>query len=349
MEPNDTLPETIRMAVAALGLEEQLVSSHNVSMLVSTNRVYRLEFSDGNELFAKLSSYGSFVHFREDHQLIHQWRMHLHGTPYENFLAAVLTHAGRPFTFRNGTEWVALYHKVPFYDFLQKRLSMDEVVAFGREMASFHLESARVAQYMDGSWKSMGSDVARLYDLLQTPDFAVSHGLSAEDCEVLKTQCDRFLEVAGELGYHRMQRIPVLVDWNTSNFSVGLDKRGFKFFSRWDYDWFRLEPRVLDFYFCARVVRDEGDCTVFTYNAEPLFEDRFKLFLAAYHQVFPLTRQDLLFLPEAYRFFLLNYLVRVGDHFFRPELRQRLTDEAVQVHLPRIDSLDFKPLLDVLS
>lgn len=349
MVSEELLPPAVQLAVAALNPQLELTTFANVSMTVSTNRVYRLGFRDGSELFAKLSSYGSFVHFREDHQLIHQWQRHLCNTRFAHFLAPVAQKAGKPFCFRSHDEWVAFYHKVPFYDFLPKRLTAAQVDALGHELAAFHLESARVASYMDGTWKSMGSDIARLYDQLHTADFVSSHELSAEAADSLKLHCDLFLENAGDLGYHSMQRIPVLVDWNTTNFSVGLDREGFKFFSRWDYDWFRLESRVLDFYFCARVVREEGDRTVFTYNADPLFEPRFARFLRAYHAVYPLSEADLLFLCECYRFFLLNYVVRVGDHFFRPEIRKRLLAETVDQHLPAIERLDFRSLLHVLS
>ena len=348
MANDDSLPSTIQLAVAAMDPRLEVIDFVNVSMTVSTNRVYRLTFNDGSELFAKLSSYGSYIHFREDHQLIHQWSGHLRHTRFEHFLAQVAEKDGKPFCFRGCDEWVAFYHKVPFYDFLPKRLTTAQVDALGFELASFHQESARVATYMDGSWKSMGSDIARLYDQLHTSDFLSEHGLNDSAAGELKRHCDLFLENAGNLGYHGMQRIPVLVDWNTTNFSVGLDRDGFKLFSRWDYDWFRIEPRVLDFYFCARVVRDEGDRTVFTYDASPLFEPRFIRFLRAYHSVFPLFRADLLFVRECYRFFLLNYVVRSGDHFFRPEIRSRLLVETVEQHLPALRDLDFGYLLRVL-
>jgi hypothetical protein len=156
------------------------------------------------------------------------------------------------------------------------------------------------------------------------------------------------LSNAAALGYHAMQRIPVLIDWNIGNFSVGFDERGFKLFSRWDYDWFRIEPRSLDFYFCARVVRDEGDQTTFSYLTGPLAETRFLTFLRAYHQVYPLSENDVLFIKEAYRFFILNYVVRSGEHFFRPSIYRRLVREATEVYLPSLANLDLRPLVDAL-
>ena len=105
---------------------------------------------------------------------------------------------------------------------------------------------------------------------------------------------------------------------------------------------------MLDFYFCARVVRSEGDQTAFSYTAEPFFEERFMKFLRAYHSVHQLTKDELLFLKEAYRFFILNYVLRVGEHFFQPELCHRLQQEAVEEYLPHLELVDFEPLLEVL-
>ena len=348
MNDSYKLPPAIEAALHVLDPDWELSHVENVSMTVSTNRVYRLHSKAGQELFAKLSSYGSYVHFREDHQLIHQWLTHLRHTAYEHFLAPIAVRDGKPFTFRKNQEWVAFYHKVPFYDFLPKRLSDGQVDALGRELALFHRESDRVANYMDGSWKSTGSDIGRLYDLLATPEFQHSRGMTEQEADMVRAHCDQFLERAGALGYHRMRRIPVLVDWNITNFSVGLDGDGFKFFSRWDYDWFRLEPRVMDFYFCARVVRNEGDRTVFSYTAEPYFEPRFLRFLRAYHQTFPLQETDVLYIREAYRFFLLNYVLRVGEHFFRPDICARLQREAIDDYLPSFDRWDFSQLLEAI-
>src|SRR5690606_34928926 len=104
----------------------------------------------------------------------------------------------------------------------------------------------------------------------------------------------------------------------------------------------------LDFYFCARVVRAEGDRTVFSYSTEPFFEPRFWRFLRAYHAEYPLTDNEVLFMKEAYRFFLLNYVMRGGEHFFRPSYCERLQREALREYLPVLDRVDFSPLLDCL-
>jgi hypothetical protein len=63
------------------------------------------------------------------------------------------------------------------------------------------------------------------------------------------------------------------------------------------------------------------------------------LFLKKYHTIFPLTRPEILFLKEAYRFFLLNYVVREGKNFFQASFARQLQHEAFTVHFQTIDQL----------
>jgi len=43
--------------------------------------------------------------------------------------------------------------------------------------------------------------------------------------------------------------------------------------------------------------------------------------------------------------FLLNYVVRSGEHFFREDICRRLQREAVEEYFPALDQVDFSPLL----
>src|SRR6478735_1299975 len=286
-------PELVSSGWAAYGDRRGIANIREVSANVSTNHVYLVELDDLSEVVAKTSSYGSYVHFRQDHRIIQQWIRRLGGTRFRKFLAGCLEKDGEVFTHREGNFWVVFYEKAPFYDFLPKVLDGPQILALAREMAEFHLASTN----------------------------------------------------AERLGYHSMRKVPVLVDWNIGNFSVGLEDSGFRFFTRWDYDWFRVEPRTLDFYFCARVVRAEGDQDTFSYTLGPLLEDRFLKFLRAYHQRLPLSEEDVLFIKESYRVFLLNYVVRSGEHFFREDICRRLQREAVEEYFPALDQVDFSPLL----
>ncbi|MCB1319220.1 MAG: hypothetical protein KDK34_03145 [Leptospiraceae bacterium] len=192
-----------------------------------------------------------------------------------------------------------------------------------------------------------------LMDLVRNRHSRRRFGVRKKLLDVIQDQCLQFLMNIDELGYDYMPRIPLLLDWNLGNFSVEylpenqVDR--FRLFSRWDYDWFRIEPRLLDFYFCSRVSSSVGDRTVFSYLADPLLEERFRLFLRHYHAVCPLTETDLLFVKEAYRFFILNYVIKEGNHFFKEDIINRLKLEALEVYLPGLDRLDFRVLLSVLD
>ena len=65
-------------AWAAYGDTRRMVTLIEVSAKVSTNRVYRLQLDDGGSVIAKVSSYGSYFLFREDHDRIHRDRRHGH-------------------------------------------------------------------------------------------------------------------------------------------------------------------------------------------------------------------------------------------------------------------------------
>jgi Ser/Thr protein kinase RdoA (MazF antagonist) len=316
---------------------------------VSTNRVYHLTLRSGRSLFAKVSSYGSYVHFRQDHQRIRQWIDELAGTRYARFLAPVLLHEDEVFSYERNAVWVVFYEEAPRRGVLPRVLSNAQIENLGREMAAFHQVSFLAAARLAPTWQSIGADLATLYDHMQSSTLRGPYGLDNEAALLIRRHCDLFFNNAERLGYHGFVKLPVLTDWNRGNFSVAYDEHGFSLYSRWDYDWFRIEPRTLDFYFFSRVVREEGDQTVFSYTGAPLLEPRFFAFLRAYNAVFPLAPAELAFLKEAYRFFLLNYVVRTGEHFFLPEFQKRLAREVVTRYLPELEQLDFAPLLGCLD
>jgi len=346
---SQSILDLVKRAHLALDPHRAIESIVEMSPLVSTNRVFRLSFEHGNDRVAKVSSYGSFVHFKQDHERIEQLIRELRYTRFSQFLApVVLGPDGKIFFYREPGIWVVFYEKVPFYDFLPPRLSEGEIVAFGRELAEFHLASERASQRIPPTWKTLGSDIALLFERANDPSFLEARGLRSEDAKLIRHHAEVFLENAEAIGYHSLPKMPVLVDWNIGNFSVGFDGDGFKFFSRWDYDWFRIEPRILDFYFCSRVVRDEGDQSTFSYLSSTLFEPRFIRFLKSYHATSPLVEAELRFMLEAYRFFILNYVLLEGPHFFRPSHCARLSREAVEIYLPELEKISAEPLIEAI-
>ncbi|MCH2173588.1 hypothetical protein MK489_22665 [Myxococcota bacterium] len=346
---SEEAPEIIRKGWVALGDGRSLEDVADASPNVSTNRVYRLFLDDRSCVFAKVASYGSFIHFRQDHQRIDRWIDLLAGGRFESFLAPVLSRDGDVFTYRDGREWVVFYGEVDRRGFLPRRLEDGQVDALGGEIAALHDESARCAKSLDATWKTMGSDLAALYDAAADPRWRADRGFTRAQAALVQRHCDTFFQNAEHLGYHGFEKIPVLLDWNIGNFSVETGEAGLRLYSRWDYDWFRLEPRILDFYSLSRVVRQSGDETRFSYTPDVFLEPRFQRFLLAYHEVSPLSTQEVRFLREAYRFFILNYVLHVGEHFFQWSVAPRLQNEALEFYLPAADALSLETLVDLIS
>jgi hypothetical protein len=320
-----------------------------VSAHVSTNRVFRVVFNDSSHIVAKISSYGSYFLFAEDHDRLFTSAQLLRGTRWEGFLAEVLPRDGHAYTWYDGTYWVAFYADVERAMQLPAILNDDQIGNLAREVASFHRECSQIAGSLPATSNSVKGDAIHLLDQL-SHEFAAEHfGLSHDDIEVAKRSTHQFLLHLEHIRFDEWDKIPVLVDWNLGNFSVKHQHSQFEMFSRWDYDWFRIDTRMLDFYFFSRVSSETGDRTSFTYSPHTLLEPRFIKFLRQYHEVFPLTQRELQFLPWAYRFFILNYVIREGAKFFREDISVKFRKDATRIYLPMLDDFDASPLLAVLD
>jgi len=320
-----------------------------VSAHVSTNRVFRVVFNDSSHIVAKISSYGSYFLFAEDHDRLFTSAQLLRGTRWEGFLAGVLPHDGHAYTWYDGTYWVAFYTDVERAMQLPSILTDDQIENLAREIAAFHRECSQIAGSLPATSNSVKGDAIHLLDQL-SHEFAAEHfGLGHDDIEIAKRSTHEFLLHLEHIRFDEWDKIPVLVDWNLGNFSVKHEESQFELFSRWDYDWFRIDTRMLDFYFFSRVSSETGDRTSFTYSPHTLLEPRFIRFLRQYHEVFPLTQREILFLPWAYRFFILNYVIREGAKFFREDISVKFRKDAVRIYLPMLDDFDASPLLTVLD
>ena len=194
------------------------------------------------------------------------------------------------------------------------------------------------------SSKTLRTDIYSLQQQLEKNEKQFG---SAMQADFLKYHCDLFLKNRSKYDMKSFEIIPVFIDWNIGNFSV---TKNLELYSRWDYDWFRMSYRVLDFYFLSRVVSDIGDRTVFSYYINTLMEDRFIIFLQEYHKVNPLTANEVRFLKEAYRFFILNYVIKDGKHFFSEQYAKKLQAEAFDIYLPSVDrDFDAEKIIDALK
>jgi Ser/Thr protein kinase RdoA (MazF antagonist) len=340
------LPDIIADAWQRYDHSRHIKHISDISARVSTNHVYKVTFTDRTFVIAKLSYFGEYAHFVEDHSIINVLANNL-PAPYERVLARSLIKGNHLYTYRCHTPpvdvWVVFYNPVQTDRRLPRRLNEEQIENLGRHMAHFHQACGQVANTLSPSSKTLHSDLEHLLRLLDTDLGQYEHRghLSA-----LRAQCDHFFEQAEQLGLSQFPVLPVFVDWNIGNFSLAKSGR---IFSRWDYDWFRMSSRMMDFYFLSRVVSDIGDRTVFSYTVSPMMEDRFLRFLRAYHAASPLTEAEVRFLKEAYRFFILNYVIKDGRYFFHEVYATKLQMEAHQRYLPQLDEhFDVDRLLRAL-
>ena len=314
-------------------------SISDISAKVSTNHVFRLRLDDDSVVIAKFSYFGTYEDFLEDHSLINALANNL-PAPYDQFLSRSLLKKNRLFTYRHQDAlldaWVVFYNPIGVDQLLPKTLDAEQIEILGGELAHFHKTCFRLRNILPDWSKTLKSDMIHLLSLLDTEEGKYQHRGTIDQ---IRQQVDLFDANMEELDAYALEAVPVFVDWNIGNFSVTTETT---LHSRWDYDWFRMSSRVLDFYFFSRVCSTAGDKTVFSYLINPIMEDRFMIFLKAYHAIYPLDRQEILFIKEAYRFFILNYVIKHGRYFFHGMYATKLQREAFEVYFPSLDA-GFKP------
>ena len=306
----------------------------DISARVSTNHVFSVKLDNDDVVVAKLSYFGKYEHFVEDHTLINALANNL-STPYDHFLSRSLMKGDRLYTYRHEgssfSAWVVFYNPMKVREMLPRVLNEHQIRRLGQETARFHKACFKVKNILPDWSKTIGIDIQHLREIVASPTGQYLHRTHVEG---ILQQCDLLLENAEKLGANDLPAIPVFVDWNIGNFSI--DEQ-LNFYARWDYDWFRMSSRVMDFYFFSRVCSSVGDRTTFSYLIEPMMEDRFLLFLKEYHRIYPLTRTEVLLIKEAYRFFILNYVIKDGHYFFHEIYASRLQYEAHTIYFPELD------------
>ncbi len=337
----------VRSAWDAYDSSRKLLHVEDISAKVSTNHVYRMNLSDKTSIVAKLSYFGRYEHFVEDHSIINSLSNNL-PNPFEDVLSRSLMKGSELFVYRHkegpADVWVVFYRPIKTRHKLPKRLNEEQIVTFGNQMGQFHAACEKVRHTLPPSSKTLMVDIDDLLVYLGTDEGRFEHFMYRD---LIIEHAEKFKQNFAHLGADKLTRIPVFMDWNIGNFSV---TKTLRLYSRWDYDWFRVSSRMLDFYFFARVVSDIGDRTMFTYNVDILMHERFKLFLRSYHRVNPLSEQEILFLKEAYRFFLLTYVVKYGRFFFHELFANTLQKETFETHLPGLDDqFDASCLMDILN
>lgn len=336
----------IKYAWLAYDSSRSIDKVEDISARVSTNHVYRVTFADKSFVIAKLSNFGVYEHFVEDHNIIHVLGNNLQ-EPFQNFLARSLIKDQQLYVHRFKNEstdtWVVFYLPIRIKHKLPKRLDEDHIIKIAREFANFHKQCSIVRHTLPKSTKTLSMDISKFERILEDPRENTEF---LEHKDVLLRHCEAFKESRLKNNFDRLEKIPVFVDWNIGNFSVSA---GFKLFSRWDYDWFRVSTRMMDFYFFSRIVSNVGDRSAFSYNIETMLEPRFLLFLKHYHAVYPLLDTEIRCLKETYRFFILNYVLKNGKYFFLPHFKEKLQKDVYDIHLDSIDKFDPEILIKALN
>jgi Ser/Thr protein kinase RdoA (MazF antagonist) len=319
----------------------------DISAMVSTNHVFRIAFEDDDIIIAKLSYFGKYEYFKEDHRIIHSLSNNLL-YPYENLLAKSLLKNNRVYIYRykhgKTDAWVVFYNPTRILERLPRRLEEHHIRKLGQQAGKFHKACSRIKNVLPKSSKTLRTDIAALQQLLEANEKNFG---TAMQVDFLKYHCEMFLKNRSTYNMKSFEIIPVFIDWNIGNFSV---TKNLELYSRWDYDWFRMSYRILDFYFFSRVVSDAGDRTVFSYYINTLMEDRFILFLKEYHKINPITADEIRFLKEAYRFFILNYVIKDGKYFFNEQYAKKLQSEAFEIYLPSVDrDFDAEKIIEALK
>ncbi|MCW3116384.1 MAG: hypothetical protein JWM28_466 [Chitinophagaceae bacterium] len=319
----------------------------DISVRVSTNYVFHILFEDGDIIIAKLSYFGKYEHFKEDHRIIHSLSNNLL-YPFDDLLAKSLLKNNRVYTYRykykKTDAWVVFYNPVRVMERMPRRLDEKQIRKFGQQIGRFHKACSKLRNVLPKSSKTLRTDIHTLMEQIETDEKIFG---SRTKAEFVKQHCELFLKNRLKYNANSFETIPVFIDWNIGNFSIN---KQFELFSRWDYDWFRMSSRMMDFYFFSRVVSDAGDRTAFSYLINPMMEDRFILFLQEYHKVNPLTVDELRFLKEGYRFFILNYVMKDGNYFFSEQYARKLQAEAFDLYLPSVDTaFDAEKLIHALK
>jgi hypothetical protein len=332
-------PDIVKAAWKGYDPSRTIQTIEDISPMVSTNRVYKVTFTDEDFVIAKLSTFGKYEHFKEDHRIIHSLSNNLL-YPFETLLAKSLLKNNHVYTYRHRKgktdAWVVFYNPSRVMQRMPRRLQEGHIRNFGRQIAKFHLACSRIRNVLPKSSKTLRTDINTLLDQLETNEKQFGN---KEQVELIRYHCEQFLKNRNKCNAGTFETIPVFIDWNIGNFSV-VDN--FELYSRWDYDWFRMSSRMLDFYFFSRVVSDAGDKTVFSYLINPMMEERFLIFLEEYHHINPFIADEIRFLREVYRFFVLNYVIKNGNYFFSDQYASKLQAEALEIYLPSVDR-DFDP------
>src|SRR5580698_9852302 len=163
----------IKDAWAGYDASKTIKSIEDISAMVSTNHVYRITFDDDDIIIAKLSNFGKYEHFKEDHRIIHSLSNNLL-YPFENLLAKSLLKNNRVYIYRHKQgktdAWVVFYNPTRILERLPRRLEEHHIMKLGQQVGRFHKACSRTKNVLPKSSKTLRTDIAALQQLLITDE-----------------------------------------------------------------------------------------------------------------------------------------------------------------------------------
>src|ERR1700749_2501417 len=184
----------IKAAWAGYDASKKIKSIDDISAMVSTNHVYRITFDDDDIIIAKLSTFGKYEHFKEDHRIIHSLSNNLL-YPFENLLAKSLLKNNREYIYRHKTAktdvWVVFYNPTRIMDRMPRRLDEHHIRKLGQQIGKFHKACSRIKNVLPKSSKTLRTDI---YSLQQQLDKNERQFGSAMQVDFLQYHCEFFLK-----------------------------------------------------------------------------------------------------------------------------------------------------------
>ncbi len=166
----------------------------DISAKVSTNYVFRVTFEDKSFIIAKLSYYGKFEHFAEDHTIINIMSNNL-PAPFENVMARSLMKDNNLFIYRFENEilnaWIVFYRPIEIKKKMPRRLNEEQIEKFGEQIALFHKACFSIRNTLPKASKSLKTDINTLLLHVETPEGRYEHRMHEK---IIREQCDIFLE-----------------------------------------------------------------------------------------------------------------------------------------------------------
>ena len=166
----------------------------DISAMVSTNHVYKITFPDQRFIIAKLSYFGKYENFVEDHTIINSLSNNLM-FPYANFLSRALMKGEKLFVHRHTDEdvdaWVVFYRPVTVRTLLPRRLDEKQIKKLGVELALFHQGCHLIRNTLPSSSKTLQTDLGELLAIQATRFGQVELGILPDE---IKYQCETCLQ-----------------------------------------------------------------------------------------------------------------------------------------------------------